>query len=61
MSHYSIDVEACRGRQRRLIAEMERLDLDLAIVNQIVHVHWLSGPRFGSMFQPAAAWALMGG
>ncbi len=60
MSKYDIDISACRGRQRRLIAEMQRLDVDLAIVTQHEHVQWLAGPRFAWTFQPAAALSLDG-
>jgi Xaa-Pro aminopeptidase len=49
------DVTACRGRQKRLLAEMQRLQLDLVIVTQIEHVQYLAGPRFGPVFSPAAA------
>lgn len=52
---YEIDVAACRGRQRRLLAEMQRLDLDLVIVQKTEHVQWLCGPRFGALSEPAAA------
>jgi Xaa-Pro aminopeptidase len=55
MSGYEIDLRACRGRQQRLAAEMQRLDLDLVIVNQAENIQWLSGARFGWTFQPAAA------
>jgi Xaa-Pro aminopeptidase len=44
-----------RGRQQRLLAEMQKLNLDLVIVTQIEHVQWLAGPRFGWVFSPAAA------
>jgi Xaa-Pro dipeptidase len=54
---YDIEVAACRGRQKRLLAEMERLRLDLVIVQKIEHVQWLAGPRFGQHFEPAAALA----
>ena len=52
---YDIDMAACRGRQKRVLAEMQRLKLDLVIVQKIEHVQWLAGPRFGPMFEPAAA------
>jgi Xaa-Pro aminopeptidase len=52
---YEIDVAACRGRQKRLLAEMQRLAVDLIIVNKVEHVQWLAGPRFASTFEPAAA------
>ena len=51
------DLAACRGRQRRLIEVMERLDVDLAIVTQTEHVQYLVGPRFRRCFSPAAALA----
>jgi Xaa-Pro dipeptidase len=52
---YETDVIACRGRQRRLLAAMEPLRLDLVIVTQVEHVQYLVGPRFASVFSPAAA------
>jgi Xaa-Pro aminopeptidase len=52
---YEIDVPACRVRQKRLLSEMERLRLDLVIVQKTEHVQWLAGPRFGQHFEPAAA------
>ena len=55
MSLYEIDVAACRGRQQRLVAEMQRQEVDLVIVTQFEHVQWLAGPKFGWAFQPAAA------
>lgn len=55
MDLYAINVEHCRARQRRLLEHMHRRGLDLAIVTQLEHVQWLSGVRFGWMFQPAAA------
>jgi Xaa-Pro dipeptidase len=55
-----IDVDACRGRQQRLLAEMRRLGVELAIVTQTEHVQWLVGPRFGWVFQPAAALTIDG-
>jgi Xaa-Pro aminopeptidase len=55
MSELDINVEATRGRQRRLLDVMRRDQLDAVIVTQIEHVQWLAGPRFGWVFQPAAA------
>lgn len=55
MTQYNIDISACRGRQQRLLAEMRRLNLDLAIVATTEHVQWLAGPKFAWTFQPAAA------
>jgi Xaa-Pro aminopeptidase len=55
MDPYEIDVDACRGRQRRLLAVMHETDLPLAILTQTEHVQWLTGARFGWMFQAAVA------
>ena len=58
MKELAIDVQCCRTRQRRLLDQMQRLNLDLVIVNRIEHVQWLTGVRFGWVFEPAAAlWA----
>ncbi|MDZ4819891.1 MAG: Xaa-Pro peptidase family protein [Planctomycetota bacterium] len=54
-SLYDIDVAACRGRQKRVLAEMERLKLDLVIVSKPEHVQWLAGPRFSPMLESVAA------
>jgi len=55
MTDSDIDVGSCRGRQKRLLAEMERLELDWVVVTQREHVQWLAGPRYAWMFQPSAA------
>jgi len=60
MSQYAIDIDACRARQRRLLAAMQRLELDLVIVTRIEHVQWLAGPRFNWYFEPAAALSAAG-
>ncbi len=60
MDPFEVDVAACRGRQQRLIAEMQRRNLDLAIVTQNEHVQWLAGPRFAWLFQPVAALSVDG-
>jgi Xaa-Pro dipeptidase len=55
MSCLTIEIAACRARQKRLLDVMQRERLDLAIVTQIEHVQYLAGPRFGWTFQPAVA------
>lgn len=55
MSDLDINLAACRARQQRLLAEMERQKLDLVVVTQTEHVQYLAGPRFGPVFSPAAA------
>jgi Xaa-Pro aminopeptidase len=52
---FDIDPSAVRSRQQRLLAEMRRLSLDLVIVSRTEHVQWLTGPRFGWVFEPMAA------
>jgi Xaa-Pro aminopeptidase len=55
MSDNPIDVQACRGRQQRLLEVMRQQGLDFVIVNQPENVQWLGGQRFGWVFQAAAA------
>ena len=55
MTPLDFDPQFPRARQQRLLAEMQKLQLDLVIVTQIEHVQWLTGPRFGPVFSPAAA------
>src|SRR5438132_3119013 len=55
MSDLDYNAAASRGRQRRLLAEMQTLRLDLVIVQQIEHVQWLTGARFPWTMSPAAA------
>lgn len=54
MHELDIDVDCCRRRQRRLLAEMQRLKIDGAIVQTPEHVQWLAGPRFAWLVQAAA-------
>src|SRR6188474_11700 len=55
MSDLDFNADASRGRQKRLLAEMQRLKLDLVIVQTIEHVQYLTGARFGWVFSPFAA------
>ncbi len=55
MSDLDYNAKAARGRQQRLLAEMQKLRLDLVIVQTIEHVQWLTGARYGWVFSPAAA------
>lgn len=55
MGALDINVEACRGRQQRLIKRMQEKQLDLVVITQIEHVQYFVGPRFGWVMQPAAA------
>jgi Xaa-Pro aminopeptidase len=52
---FEIDLQAVRGRQQRLLAEMEKRDLDLVVLARNEHVYWLCGPRYGWVYEPLAA------
>jgi Xaa-Pro aminopeptidase len=52
---YGVDIDACRGRQKRLLAEMERLGLDWFLATRSETVQWLTGAYVGPLFSPAAA------
>lgn len=55
MSIYDIDVAACRTRQKRLLAEMQRQKLDRVILTAIEHIQYFTGPRFTWFFSPVAS------
>lgn len=55
MSDLDYNAAASRGRQKRLLAEMLSLRLDLVIVQTIEHVQWLTGARYPWTMSPAAA------
>jgi Xaa-Pro aminopeptidase len=55
MSDLDYNSAASRGRQQRLLVEMQSLRLDLVIVQQIEHVQWLTGARYPWTMSPAAA------
>jgi Xaa-Pro aminopeptidase len=55
MSDLDYNAAASRGRQRRMLAEMQAQRLDLVIVQQIEHVQWLTGARYPWVMSPAAA------
>lgn len=54
MPDLEIQVEACRGRQRRLLEALGEKQLDAFVVTQTEHVQWLAGPRFAWTYSPAA-------
>jgi len=56
----NVDIQACRGRQRRLLDAMQKLDVELAILTRMESVQWLTGARVGPLFQSAAAIDLSG-
>lgn len=55
MNLLDVNVALCRARQRRVLEEMHRRDIDLVVLTRIEHVQWLTGPRFGWVFEPVAA------
>jgi Xaa-Pro aminopeptidase len=55
MSDLEFNANACRGRQQRLLAEMQKLGVELAIVQAIEHVQYLTGARYPWTMSPAAA------
>ena len=46
MATLDFDAAAARGRQQRLLAEMQQQRLDLVIVQSIEHVQYLTGARY---------------
>ena len=54
MNELDVDVDCCRRRQKRLLAEMHHKKLDLVLVQKTEHVQWLTGPRFAWLVEAAA-------
>jgi Xaa-Pro aminopeptidase len=55
MDPFGVDLAACRGRQRRLLAAMESLGVELAVVARRESVQWLTGALVRPPFMPLAA------
>jgi Xaa-Pro dipeptidase len=55
MDPYAVDIEACRGRQRRLLDAIEAFDVDRAIITRRESVQWLTGAHVRAPFEPIAA------
>jgi Xaa-Pro aminopeptidase len=55
MDAFAVDVEACRGRQRRLLDAIEPLNVDLTILSRRESVQWLTGAHVRPPFEPLAA------
>jgi Xaa-Pro aminopeptidase len=55
MNQYEVDVEACRGRQRRLLEAVEPLEVDLIVLSRRESVQWLTGAHIRAPFEPLAA------
>jgi Xaa-Pro aminopeptidase len=60
MDPYSVDVEACRGRQRRLLEAVEALGVDLTVMSRRESVQWLTGAQVPAPFEPIAALTAQG-
>jgi len=54
MDPYAVDIEACRGRQRRLLEAIEPLDVQLVLITRRESVQWLTGVHIRYPFQPIA-------
>jgi len=52
---FAVDVEACRGRQQRLLELIEPLETDLALLTRRESVQWLTGAHVRPPFEPIAA------
>jgi len=55
-----LDITACRGRQKRLLAALADHELDALVVVSPEHVEYLSGHRWDDRFRPLAAIAADG-
>ena len=55
MDPYAVDLEACRGRQRRLLEAVEPLGVDLTVLTRRESVQWLTGAHVRAPFEPIAA------
>jgi Xaa-Pro dipeptidase len=51
---FAIDIEACRGRQRRLLAAVAPLDVDVTLLTRRESVQWLTGAYVRAPFEPMA-------
>ena len=54
MNELDFNAAASRGRQKRLLQQMQEQRLDLVIVTQTEHVQYLTGARFPWVMSPAA-------
>jgi Xaa-Pro dipeptidase len=54
MDPYAVDIEACRGRQRRLLEAIEPLHTDVTVLTRRESVQWLTGAHVCAPFEPIA-------
>lgn len=52
---WEIDVEACRGRQRRLIEVLQSKGAEAAIITRREQIQWLTGLYYAPTFEPIVA------
>jgi Xaa-Pro dipeptidase len=57
---YAVDIEACRGRQRRLSDAVEPLEVDLVVLTRRESVQWLTGAFVRAPFEPVVAMTATG-
>jgi Xaa-Pro aminopeptidase len=55
MDPFAVNIEACRGRQHRLLEAVEPLDVDLVLLTRRESVQWLTGARVAAAFEAIAA------
>lgn len=51
--NFDVDVPACRGRQRRFVEQLSKLELDTAILTRRESIQWLTGAYVGKLFEMA--------
>lgn len=51
---YAVNVEACRGRQRRFIKALAELDIELAVLTGRETIQYLTGALVKSPYEPVA-------
>jgi Xaa-Pro aminopeptidase len=60
MDPFAVDLEDCRSRQKRLLAAVEPLEVDLILLTRRESVQWLTGARIPEPFETVAAMDLSG-
>ncbi len=52
---FAPNLEACRGRQRRLLHAIESWNVDLVLLTSRASIQWLTGVYVGPLFEPVLA------
>src|SRR4051812_17465104 len=55
MSLPTLELDACRERQRRLLSAISQYDVDWIILSRAESIQWLTGWRGAPIFSPLAA------